>query len=459
MAKDLNDIASRLTKAAQKLTEEQGKSAQFEAERKDFMKQVGTNIADMMRPLMERVLKMATFNKEAIKEAISELNITVPPPIIPPIQIPKIEVPEAKITVRPPEVKMPDEMSATIVGHSIDYKKPIPVVLTNENGKSYIAGAIGGGGLNISKIRFQGVDINGVARTALVDDAGRLQVDIVTGASGSTMTLTDNMANEDQVGQIAFLAGWDSAGGNWDRIRSGSGTGEMALRVVHATDVAASVSISGSTGSIAVSILNGDGNALDPRDRNWTITESIETKQVSGFTSSVNVVGFAVTAAVVGNVVSDAADGGDAPVKIGGIARTTNPTAVADGDRVSGTFDKVGRIVNTPVQVRALRATAFATLNTNSETTLLAGASGVFHDLTWIKFSNTSSGAVTIDLRNATGGTIVDTWEVPANGVTGVSMPVPWPQDEAATPWTVDFNDTDLSNTTVYVSGLFVKEV
>lgn len=46
--------------------------------------------------------------------------------------------------------------------------------------------------------------------------------------------------------------------------------------------------------------------------------------------------------AVVGNVAHDAADSGN-PVKIGGKARTSAPTAVANGDRVDAYFDSAGR--------------------------------------------------------------------------------------------------------------------
>lgn len=161
----------------------------------------------------------------------------------------------------------------------------------------------------------------------------------------------------------------------------------------------------------------------------------------------------------VGDLASDAADTGSSPLKIGGIARQANPTAVAAGDRVSATFDDLGRQVVVPSQVRDLRVTAYATLSTNTETTLLAGAASTFHDLVWIKFANTSSGAVTIDLRETTAGTIIDTYEVPGNGVVGVAAPIPIPQANSAGTWTVDYNDADLSSTTVYVSGLFIKEV
>lgn len=170
------------------------------------------------------------------------------------------------------------------------------------------------------------------------------------------------------------------------------------------------------------------------------VTNAIESKQVSGFTDSVFITG-------------------QADSMMTYQARTTNPTAVSDGADVRPKADDLGRALITPVQVRDLRVTAYATLNTNSETTLLAGASSTFHDLVWIKFANTSSGAVTIDIRETTGGTIIDTYEVPANATQGVASPIPIPQANVGGSWTVDYNDSDISNTTVYVSGLFEKEV
>ena len=104
---------------------------------------------------------------------------------------------------------------------------------------------------------------------------------------------------------------------------------------------------------------------------------------------------------------------GSAPVKIGGIVRTTNPTATLDGDRVSASFDSLGRQLVTHYQVRYLVKTAYVQLSNGTETTLLAGAAGAFFDLVSITCANTSSAAlgaatdVDIDIRDATGGGVV----------------------------------------------------
>lgn len=240
----------------------------------------------------------------------------------------------------------------------------------------------------------------------------------------------------------------------------GQGDAASALRVVVAGNSDASVTatqagtwnigtvttLTGITNSVAAMLVDSTGvgySGSNPVPVNGSVT-------VSGSVTST---------VAVGDIVADGADTGSAPVKVGGIARTTNPTSVADGDRVSATYDSVGRAVTTPVQVRGLRSTAYATLNTNTETTLLAGSASTFRDLVWIKFSNTSTGAVAVDLRETTAGNIVDTYQIPANGIVGVSMAVPYPQANIAGTWTVDFNTADVSNTTLYVSALFSNEV
>lgn len=221
------------------------------------------------------------------------------------------------------------------------------------------------------------------------------------------------------------------------------------------------------------------------------ITNSLEVKQVSGFADSVFITGgsgtvFTVPVNVagleydsdnpqpvyliagsgnstisVGAALHDAADDGSAPVKIGGQARTTNPAAVADGDIANFRTDDLGRQITRPVQVRDLTVTAYATFATGTEATLLAGVAATYLDLIYILASNNSTAAIGIDIRPSTAGSIVMHLEIPANGVVGVSTPVPIPQqatgDGTGGTWTVDL--PDVTGTTVSVSALFSKEI
>ena len=157
-----------------------------------------------------------------------------------------------------------------------------------------------------------------------------------------------------------------------------------------------------------------------------------------------------------GNFPHGTTDAGN-PVKVGGKARTANPTAVGDADRVDAFFDDVGRQVVYPYQVRDLTTTAYVSLINGTEATLLAGASGVFHDLVLVTGANTSTNAVLIDIRDTKASNIVLSLFIPAKDTKSMFFQAPIPQSEADSTWTVDMGDD--SNTTVDIFALFIKNV
>lgn len=119
---------------------------------------------------------------------------------------------------------------------------------------------------------------------------------------------------------------------------------------------------------------------------------------------------------VAGDVAHDAVDSGN-PLKVGGKARQTNPTAVADADRVDAMFDDVGRLCVVQGGVRDLVTDNNITLSSTTETTLLpAAGAGVFLDLTMLVLSNTSATGVRVDIRDATAGTILFSVFLAASG-------------------------------------------
>ena len=151
------------------------------------------------------------------------------------------------------------------------------------------------------------------------------------------------------------------------------------------------------------------------------------------------------------------------PVKTGGVARTTNPTAVDNGDRVGASYDDVGRQITTPYQVRDLIATARASITATGEQTLLSGAAGTFRDLVQITGANESTNAVSVIIRDATGGGALLNIEIPANNTTSLHFPIPIPQNVAADAWTAqitDFvSDGTTNNGTVVITALFANNV
>lgn len=205
------------------------------------------------------------------------------------------------------------------------------------------------------------------------------------------------------------------------------------------------------SGSFSVTASNSSTQAIDSSGEAYSGSNPVPVTLISG--------GLVSTIAV-GSVVADAVDDGSAPVQSGGIARTANPTAVAGGDVVKSTHDDLGRQVMKVNQVRDLLATAYVSLTTGTETTLLSATAGFYYDLVYIMGANASDAVATVDIRPVTGGNIVMTLVVPPYGTAGVSLPTPLPQtgsDGTGNNWTADMND--ITGTTVYVSALFSKEV
>jgi hypothetical protein len=157
-----------------------------------------------------------------------------------------------------------------------------------------------------------------------------------------------------------------------------------------------------------------------------------------------------------GNVADDAAEAGN-PVGVGLTARTTNRTAVADGDRVRAIADDVGRQVVVLNHVRDLVVQQAATLSNTTETTILtAGAAGVFHDLTKLIVSNTSGVSTRVDFRDATAGSVVMSIHVAAGGGGAVlDNTVPIKQTTAANNWTAQCASTPTGgDVRIFVQGV-----
>lgn len=143
---------------------------------------------------------------------------------------------------------------------------------------------------------------------------------------------------------------------------------------------------------------------------------------------------------VEGDTAHDAPDTGD-PVKIGGQARTTNPSAVADGDRVNAIYDKLGRQIVSKCP-RELRVKNNITLTGTGETTLLAaGGAGVFRDIYFLTMSNTSAVNVRVDIRDATSGSVWQSFLLPGDGGGVVLQPAEFiPQATANNNWTAQLS-------------------
>ena len=158
-----------------------------------------------------------------------------------------------------------------------------------------------------------------------------------------------------------------------------------------------------------------------------------------------------LNAQVVGEVAHDGVDSGN-PQKMGAQARQTNPTAVADADRVNLIADDVGRQVVRLGQVRDLMVDATTTITVSTETTILAAVASTFLDLVTLIIANTSATGVRVDIRDTTAGTVLLSLYAPATQTVGFTLTRPKNQTTVNTNWTAQASSavTDLR---VYVQA------
>jgi len=132
-------------------------------------------------------------------------------------------------------------------------------------------------------------------------------------------------------------------------------------------------------------------------------TQVTGTQPVSGTLTAVTTV---TTVAVLagGGVASGTVDAGN-PIKIGAVAKTANPTAVADAARVNYIADKLGKqvVVGSIREMKVQQSTTIA--SSTAETTILAAVAATFLDLYGLIIANTSATACAVTIKDATAGT------------------------------------------------------
>lgn len=382
-------------------------------------------------------------------------------------------------------------------GNAVSAANPLPVTFT------------GAAGTSVSLVNSDGAYYNS-------DNA--LPVTFAANTMLSTITSTDAVATQPLPAMLSKMFGFN--GTSWDRIRTGTtGAGGFdsggALRVTQATDIGVSVSatqvgtwtVTSITNSVAASLVDSGGvqysgsnpvpvtgtvvvssitastatNLVDstgvaysgsnPVPVTGTVTVGSITNTIAallidsggvGYSGSnpvpITIVSGALTSTlVVGDSAARSADNGGNPVKVGGLARQTNPSAYADGDRSNFSTDDVGRQLIRPLQVRDLILTSNTAITNGTEATLLTAAAGTFADLIYIMAANNSDAAVAVNIRGVSAGNILMTMQVPANGTVGIACPVPLPQDATGNAWTADL--PDITGTTVTITALYSKEV
>lgn len=213
---------------------------------------------------------------------------------------------------------------------------------------------------------------------------------------------------------------------------TGGGVEASALRVTIAND---------STGVLSVDD-NGSTISVDDGASSLTVDGTVTANAGSG------------TFAVGGVAAHDAAVSGN-PVLNAAEARTTNPTAVANGDVVRIMADDRGSLVVTNEAPRDLvTGNTRLALTSTTETTLVAAVASQFNDLTFLVLSNESATECRVDIRDATAGTVRISVDLAADGGGAVlPFPVPYPQTTANNNWTAQLS---AAVSTVYITAVTV---
>lgn len=163
------------------------------------------------------------------------------------------------------------------------------------------------------------------------------------------------------------------------------------------------------------------------------------------------------SASTAGDVASGSTDSGN-PVKIGGIAKTSSPVAVTDGQRVNALFSKTGKQVVIGSLRELLGDQQTSISNSTSETTIVTAVASTFLDLYGLILANTGATATKVTIKDDTAGTTRAVLYVPAGETRGFMLPVDagFKQAVVNKPWTATCAS---ATTAMEVTALFVKNI
>ena len=269
-------------------------------------------------------------------------------------------------------------------------------------------------------------DISGAAAvTGSGTATGALRVELPTNGTG----VVGLNAGTNAIGKLAANSGVDI--GDVDITSVIAGTG--ATNIGKAEDAGHTT---GDTGVMALGVRADAGATGNPTTLATTSLDYIPLATDANNRLYTN---------VAGDLAHDAADSTSSPVKVGAQARTTNPTAVADADRVNFIADKLGKQVVVG-SIRDLKANQITTITSSTaETTVVTAVASTFMDVYGVIVVNSSATASNISFKDSTGGTTRFNVYVPAGETRGFMLP----ESGAVAQTTVNNNWTATSSASV----------
>ncbi len=123
---------------------------------------------------------------------------------------------------------------------------------------------------------------------------------------------------------------------------------------------------------------------------------------------------------VTGSTASGSTASGN-PTLVGAVGKTTNPTAVTDGQAVNFIADKLGKQVVVG-SIRDLKGNQKTTITSSTaETTIVTADATNFLDIYRLVIANTSATACNVTIKDATSGTTRYIFAIPAGETRGFS--------------------------------------
>lgn len=301
-------------------------------------------------------------------------------------------------------------------------------------------------------------------------DTGPLRVDanghLITSQHGESIALADGVSNTanitvDEAGAFVASAGfgYQYNGTTWDRLR-GDATDGLQVNLGANNDVTVT------SGTVTANLGATDNAVLDQIATNTTglagaiagtevqvdIVSSTALTVDLGANNDVTVTSGSITADlganndIHGTVASDSADSGN-PVKVGGLARTSEITNVANADRVDFVADKAGKqIVLTHANPENFVQGSASATGTSNTAVLTAAGAGVRNYVTTISVANTSATDTEVTIKDGT--TTLMVLPAPTLGGAVLSLPVPL---VGTANTAINFASSDAA-TTIYVT-------
>jgi hypothetical protein len=315
------------------------------------------------------------------------------------------------------------------------------------------------GGTNVASVSAAGalkVDNSGVTQP-VSDASGSLTVDAPAGTP-VFVRLSDGAAAVDTLPvSLASVPSHAVTNAGTFAVQADC-TGTVTANIGTSGSLALDATLTGGTQKTKLVDTAGTNVASVSAGGALLVDNSGVTQPVSGTVTAAQATASSLNAQVVGDIAHDSADSGN-PVKVGGVARTANAAAVADGDRVNMSLDIHGRpivVLNNPRELIGNQTTTIT--NSTTETTICTAVASRFLDLTHLSITNATATAVTVTIKDSTAGTTRIVYALAASG--GIVLDFgacPWIQQAAVNNnWTATLS---VNTVTVNINAQFIKNI